>query len=297
MKAKIGALLAVTLLLGLAQTYAATTSTDTSSAAPTGTSLDANALDSTWTDATNVADATGATDTGTETNLNAATTKDTTVATPKGGIGNYVEVACDKDFFTQNGCNQCFDWGKKMAWEKITWLTDSWTNPNTAEEVIYNDEQVMPAFLNLWGGNTIWVTNPQEPEKFWKYSDEVVWTDSQTWSGKQEFLLEWGKMINFLESDLGASYTLQSTDKQEWDAVGLLKFSLNYHDIDDTAKEWDKQLHTECVAYYAWTPAPVAPVPETPKEVTKVKTGPESYALIIVALALAWVLVRLRKKA
>lgn len=231
-----------------------------------------------------------------ETPLNAASGKDTIVA-PKIWIGNYTEVACDKDFFTSNSCNQCFDWWKKMAWEKIAWITDSWTNPNTTEQVIYKDEQKMPEIINLGWAATTWINNPLEADKFYKFADEIVWTDSATWSGKQEFLLEWGKTVNFLESDLGASYALQSTDKKEWDPIGLLKFSLTYHDTDASAKEWEAKLHTECVAYYAWTPAPATPVAKTPAEAIKVKTWPESFVLIIIAMLLSFVFIKYRKRA
>lgn len=241
------------------------------------------------------------TNTKTEEDLNAAwwTATPSKSLAPKWVVGNYSEVACDKDFFTQNTCNQCFEWGKKMVWEKIAWLTDSWTNPNTTEQVIYKDEQKLPEFVNLGWAGTIWANNPIEVEKFWKYNDEIVWTDSAEGAGKQEFLLEWGKTVNYLEADLGASYALSASDKKEWDAIGLLKFNVNYHDTDATGKEIPAKMHTECVAYYAWasTPNPVAPAPVTPVEVTKVKTGPESFVLIIVALLLSLVLIKYRKKA
>jgi hypothetical protein len=285
MKQKISVLLVLVISLTFAQTFAASGDTTTTA---DDTTLSADALP---------ADDTGAavTETWAET-LNAASGKEINVA-PKWGVGNYSEVACDKDFFTQNACNQCFEWGKKATWEKITWLTDSWTNPNVSEQIIYKDEQKFPEFVNLGGDKTTWINYPIEADKFWKYTDEIVWTDSATWSWKQEFLLEWGKTVNFLEWDLWASYALQSTDKKEWDPTGLLKFMVNYHDTDATANESAAKLHTECVVYYAWTPAPAAPVPVAPKEVTKVKTWPESYILIIVALLLSFGLLKYRKKA
>lgn len=228
--------------------------------------------------------------------LNAASWKDVIVA-PKMWIGNYPEVACDKDFFTSNSCGQCFDWGKKMAWEKIAWLTDSWTNPNSTEQVIYKDEQKMPEFVNLGWEGTKWLSNPTESDKFYKFADDVVWNDSATWSGKQEFLLESWKTVGFLEADLWASYALESSDKKEWDAIWLLKFNIAYHDTDASAKESEMKTHTECVAYYAWKPAPVAPIAQTPAEATKVKTWPETIVLLIAALFLSFVFIKYRKKA
>lgn len=293
MKAKLSILLTLVLATSYISAFAATwiSAWDVTTTDNTNNTTDIKAWD------VNINTPTVApTDGGSDVPLNAAWSSDTIVA-PKIWIGNYPEVACDKDYFTANSCIQCFDWGKKMVWEKIAWLTDSWTNPNTTEQVIYKDEQKMPELINLGWANTVWINNPLEADKFYKFADEIVWTDSATWSGKQEFLLEWGKTVNFLESDLGASYALQSTDKKEWDAIGILKFNINFHDTDASAKESEGKLHTECVAYYAWTPAPVTPVAQTPPEATKVKTGPELTAILIIAMLLSFVLIKYKKKA
>ena len=285
MRLKVSLILTSVLVLVFTNTLAAEV-TDTGSDTDTSsTSVDANSL---WEE-------NSSTEVGTEEWLNAASNKDVIVA-PKWSIGNYSEVACDKDFFTANACNQCFEWGKKMVGEKIAGLTDSWTNPNSTEQIIYNDEQKWPELINLGWANTIWANNPIEADKFWKYNDEIVWTDSATGSGKQEFLLEAGKTVNFLEADLWASYALQASDKQEWDAVWLLKFYINYHNTDASAKETEALMHTECVAYYAWTPAAAPVVPTTPVEATQVKTGPESFVFILIALILGFGLLKFRKK-
>lgn len=232
----------------------------------------------------------------TETNLNAAG-KDVVVIAPKWWIGNYQEVPCNDAIFTSNSCNQCFDWGKKWVGEKITWLTDTWTNPNSSEQIIYKEEQIMPDLINIGWAGTVWLSNPKDPASFWKFDDEIVWTNSATNKWLQEYLLEWNKTVWFLEADLGASYALQSTDKSEWSPIGLLKFSINYRDTDNTWKESEKKLHTECVAYYASAPAPKpVTVKETPKEVTKVKTGPESYVLVLATLIISLIFIRFAKK-
>jgi len=36
-----------------------------------------------------------------------------------------------------------------MVGEKIAGLTDSWTNPNATEQIIYKDEQKFPELVNL----------------------------------------------------------------------------------------------------------------------------------------------------
>ncbi|MDD2487545.1 MAG: hypothetical protein PHS92_04195 [Candidatus Gracilibacteria bacterium] len=215
---------------------------------------------------------------------------------PKGGVSNYAEIACDKEYFTQNACNQCFDGGKKIVGEKITNLTDGWTNPNTGEQVIYKDEQTMPELVNLGGNGTKWISNPEDSSKFWKFSDEIVWTDSKTGSGKQEFLLEGGKTVNFIEGGLGATYVMDSTDIKEGEIAGLLKMPITYHNIDESGKEGTTLNHVECIAYLAGAQAAKAPVPQ-PKEITKVKTGPELYILLLLAFSIAFGFVKLRKKA
>lgn len=301
MKAKLSLFIAVLLWIYYSQSFAAEVSSTWWATTVTNSEMNISTSSTWWTAITpadmdalwSEADAAWA-----ETWLNAAWAGKPMVIAPKWSIWNYSEVACDKDYFTSNTCNQCFEWGKKMAWEKIAGLTDSWTNPNTTEQIIYNDEQKFPEIVNLWWAGTIWVNNPLDATKFWKYSDEIVWTDSAT-AWKQEFLLEWGKTVNYLEADLWASYALQKTDKKEWEPVWLLKFFVNYHDTDATAKESAIKTHTECVVYYAWTPviAPVTPAPVTPKEATKVKTWPESVVLVLIA-ALLWLgFVKLRKKA
>lgn len=286
----------VALILSLAYFSAFAATWDSSS--NTTTSSDNTTIDTWSSDSTDpLANDSGSSD-ATDTSLNSATATGTTwaLAVAKGGVWNYTEVACDKDYFTTNACNQCFDWWKKAVWEKITNLTDSWTNPNSGEQVIYKDEQVLPELVNLWGNATSWISNPQDSSKFWKFSDEIIWTDSKTWSWKQEFLLEWGKTVNFLEWDLWATYIMTSTDKKLWEPAGLLKFSIAYHDISDAGNEGSKLNHVECVSYLASAQAAKAPTPKA-KEITKVKTWPDIYILFFLAFAIAFGFVKLRKKA
>lgn len=291
MKTKIGIFTLVILNLFSFQVFAATWDNNKNE----DISVSDLQIDNTASSDTGNTDSKKSNNTDTETSLNAADSKVITVA-PKGWIGNYPEVPCNGDIFTTNSCNQCFDWGKKWVGEKIAGLTDSWTNPNSAEQIIYKEEQIMPELINIGWAWTVWLSNPQDPATFWKFDDEIVWTNSATNKWLQEYLLEWNKTVWFLEADLGASYALQSTNKQEWAPIWLLKFSINYRDTDNTWKESEKKLHTECVAYYASTPAPKPVVQETPKEVTKVKTGPESYVLILATLLISLGLIRFLKK-
>ncbi|EKE27584.1 MAG: hypothetical protein ACD_3C00189G0003, partial [uncultured bacterium (gcode 4)] len=182
MKSQIKALIAIVLISGLSQVFAADTDTSWATASwdtQTANVADVNADDLDASALSDEEEDAAIDDLWAEAPLDAASWKDI-VAAPKGWVGNYVEVACDKDFFTQNACNQCFDWGKKAVGEKITGLTDSWTNPNTTEQIVYKDEQKMPELVNIGWANSVWLTNPQEPDKFWKFSEELTWTDSAT---------------------------------------------------------------------------------------------------------------------
>ena len=71
----------------------------------------------------------------------------------------------------------------------------------------------MPEMIPTSSG-TVFLANPVDPSAYWKFGNQVIWTDSATGTGKQEFMLDAGKSIKFLEAELGASYTLSSTDKK-----------------------------------------------------------------------------------
>lgn len=220
-------------------------------------------------------------------------------------VGDYSETACTAEYFTANNCSACFEGTTLTTGDQINGLYDTWTNKNANEQIIYKDEQVMPEMVPLSAG-TVFSANPVDPTAFWKYGTQVIWTDSATGTGKQEFMLDAGKSVKFLEADLGASYMLASTDKKDGETVGVLKFPLSYHNVDADGNEGAKETHIECVAYTAKVaaaaivpveivkPAPKAP---EPKKMTTVKTGPESLILMTLALLIAagFVIVRSRK--
>ncbi len=214
-------------------------------------------------------------------------------------VGDYKEIACTAEYFTANNCSACFEGKALSTGDQINGLYDSWTNKNANEQLIYKDEQVMPEIVALTPG-TIFVANPIDPAAYWKYGNQVIWTDSATGTGKQEFMLDAGKTVKLLEADLGASYTMTATDAQNGAVVGVLKFPLSYHNVDADGNEGKKETHLECVSYAAKA-APIAAVeivkPE-PTKLTTVKTGPEeSLALLAIALLVAagLVIVRSRK--
>lgn len=219
-------------------------------------------------------------------------------------VGDYKETACTAEYFTANSCSACFEGMALANGDQINGLYDTWTNKNANEQLIYKDEQTLPEMVPLSSG-TVFTANPLDPTAFWKYGTQVIWTDSATGTGKQEFMLDAGKSVQFLEADLGASYTLISTDKAEGEIVGVLKFPISYHNVDADGNEGGKETHIECVSYTAKVAAaaavvpveivePLAPVPE---KMTTVKTGPEALILMTLALLIAagFIVVRNRK--
>lgn len=223
-------------------------------------------------------------------------------------IGEYQSVDCSSDsVFGANNCNQCFDGGKVGTSEKILNLFDNWTNANPNEQIIYKDEQVFPQMINLGGESTTWTQSPSSPEVFWKYSDEILWTKSPTASGasasgstaveRDEFMLEGNKTIRFMDSDLGAFFSMDRTDKKDGEKVGMLAFDINYHNLDSDGNEQAKVSHRECVAYAAKATAVPTPQPKPePQQITTVKTGPESILLVVLALLMALGLFAIRRK-
>ena len=145
--------------------------------------------------------------------------------------GDYAEIPCTSQaFFAANSCNQCFEGGKVTVGQKITGLQDTWTNGTKNELVAYKDEQIYPEMVVLGGGATSWIATPNTPSLYWKYGTDVVWVNSLTGSGKQEYSLEAGKTITFMDSDFGASYSLDKADAKGG-YVGLMKFPVVYHEV------------------------------------------------------------------
>lgn len=216
-------------------------------------------------------------------------------------VGDYKETACTAEYFTANSCGACFEGTSLATGDQINGLYDSWTNKNANEQLIYKDEQTMPQMMPLSSG-TIFITNPIDPTAYWKYGNQVIWTDSATGTGKQEFMLDAGKSVKFLEADLGASHTLTATDKKDGEVIGVLKFPLSYHNVDADGNEGKKETHIECVSYTAKVAAAkvvptevIKPAPQ-PKTMTKVKTGPESLILMTLALLIAAGVVIMRNR-
>jgi LPXTG-motif cell wall-anchored protein len=230
-------------------------------------------------------------------------------------IGNYKEVDCALPVFSSNGCApsanvQCFEGGTVVAGQKLTGLSDSFTNKTKAEQVLIKEELEYPSLVNLGGAGTSWLSNPKEETDFWKVGGDVVFTPSKTTgSGAKtnEFAMKPGQTYKVLEVSLGANYQLEKTDKKNGDYVGLVKFPVNFHNVDDVTGQLSATVkHLECVAYALSAPvaqaAEIKPVaktpPTTPPQATNVKTGAADTFLffgLAMLLALAFMFARKRK--
>ncbi len=230
-------------------------------------------------------------------------------------MGDFKKVDCSQSIFASNGCavspnTECFDGGTLKAGDKITGLSDSWTNSASGEVVLYKDEITYPSIVNVGGTNTAWLNNPTKDTDFWKIGTEVIFTpESRSGSKKEVFSLKSGKKVTVLEASLGANYQLERSDKKNGEYVGIVKFPVNYHTVSDTTgKVGPLVSHLECAAFKmsVATAAAVAPVvkptpPTTtpaPTGATKVKTGAADTFLFMglaMLLALAFMFARKRK--
>ena len=77
-----------------------------------------------------------------------------------------------------------------------------------------------------------------------------------------------------------------------------MEFPVTYHDVSSNGKDGPKQSHIECVAFASSVAVPAAvPAPKAPApEITKVKTGPETFLLLAFAALLSFVFVAFRRK-
>ena len=243
------------------------------------------------TDTTMVAESTMApTDTESTLTLDAAPT--TMVAASMGSsLGEYKTVACNTNpAFETNSCNECFVGGSVQIGGDLNGLFDNWTNNTTNMLVAYKDEQQLPTMASF--GST-WTNEPSDLSKFWKNSSDVSWITMTGSSARPQSILNPGQKVKFLESELGARYTLTASEKKDGDIVGLLRYPIVSHMVDGlTGTEGAATTHYECVSYTLAapvvaptptpTPAPETPAP-TPGEVTQTATGPAETLILIVA--------------
>ncbi len=237
----------------------------------------------------------------TDSTLNAAP-NNTAVTATSTSLGEYKSVSCDSNtIFSQNSCNQCFVGSAVKKGEKLNGLFDNWENTTSGILVAYRDEQKNPEMVSLGGSK--WASTPADASAIWKYSSDVLWTPA---NGRDSYMLTAGQKIRFVESDMGAGYTLTETTAKHGDVIGLLKFPIVYRTLDtNTANEGASETHYECVSYTLDAPVvtpteePTPNKPTTPPEATQTETGPaETLLLIVAAFFIAFGLMfSLRKRA
>jgi hypothetical protein len=215
-------------------------------------------------------------------------------------LGEYKTVSCaSNSVFSANSCNQCFDGGSVKVGERLTGLFDNWTNNTSNVYIAYKEEQKTPTLVKF--SNSSWSSSPSDESKMWRYGTDIIWISSGT-GGKTQYILPANQKVKFLESELGAGYTLEKTTAKNGEAVGLVKFPVVYHTIDSaTASEGPAMTHYECALYNLSAPVTATGTTATgttvPKAVTETKTGPETLLLMIAAFFIAFgMMFSLRKK-
>ena len=273
-----------------------TTSTETNNIVEATTTTD-TALNSATTTTDNVATAT--TDVAAKAEnvtLNAAPNSNAVTATSI-NAGEYTEVACSSDpIFGQNSCGQCFVGRGVKVGERLTGLADNWKNTTSNYLIAVRDEQKTP---NMVSYDSVWTPSSSDESKMWKNSSAITWIPGT--SGKDEFQLLPDQKVTFMETDLGAGFTLTSSQKKHGETVGLLRFPVVYYTMDMTTvtRSATAETHYECVKYTLDNPTtPTTPTtpPVVPK--TEVETGPtETLILIIAAFFIAFgLMISLRKR-
>lgn len=213
----------------------------------------------------------------------------------------YTEIQCSADpAFNTNSCNQCFDWGAKWEWDNLWLLQDLWINDSAVDKILYKEEQEMPKMINLSPESVSWKENPGAAG-FWEYTEDLnaLYKQEEEWY----ILAKWQK-VNWLKSKLGYAYTLDKNSANEWKNIWMLIYPISTHAISANGDiSVDSNVHKECVLFKSWAPAKkeevkvVAPekkVVEVKKELPK--TWPESILLIVLALALGFWIMQIRKR-
>lgn len=224
----------------------------------------------------------------------------TAVTATSTSLGEYTEVACSSDaIFGQNTCDQCFRGRAVKVGDRLTGLSDNWNNSSANILIAVKDEQKTP---NMVAVNSVWTPTSADESKMWVSSPEIAWIPGT--SGKDEFTLMANQKVKFMQTDLGAGYTLTSSTKNHGDVIGLLKFPVVYYtmDVNTATRSTAPQTHYECVTYTldapAATPTPEKPNTTPPAEATKTETGPaETLVLIVAAFFIAFgLMLSLRKR-
>lgn len=200
-------------------------------------------------------------------------------------------VSCDSDsVFSANSCGQCFDGGTAVTGDNKGLLSDDWTNVSSNAQVLFKEEQDMPAIISLNGA--VWQEiKASDGVDFWEYTTDLEALYDEENLG---YTLASGQTVTWLESTLGSAYNLVSSSASEGQNIGLITYDIAVHEMADNGDiDLDADTHRECVLIKSGTPGEpeVPPTPELPQ------TGPEVVFLLLVALLLGFGILQFRKKA
>lgn len=207
----------------------------------------------------------------------------------------YETVDCwSNPSFSENSCNQCFDWGEKWEGEAFGFLSDLFVNQTTNKKLIYKEEQTMPTMVNLWWDKSSWSQTPSS-EDFWEYTQDF---DALYNKEQEAYVVDPNKEVKWLQSKMWYAYKLDKNTVTKWENVWMLIYTVTSHDIVNDEVSVDTIEHKECVLFKSGTPTKVqTPVVIEKQEVKKLpQTWPEHIVLFALALLLALWLFGLKRK-
>lgn len=194
----------------------------------------------------------------------------------------YTEVNCSTDpVFWENSCNQCFSGTTQKTGDNIWLLSDQWINTGDKSLILFKDEQDLPEMKSLNGAE--WKQIP-DIDKFWEYTKNMeALYNTDEWG---YILAKWQK-VDWIQSKLGYAYNLYKNTAEVGKNIGLLIYPISTHVIWDG---WDVTVDTntykECVLFKSAEATKVTPPKQLPK------TGPEHIVLLIVAMLLAFAVMK-----
>lgn len=204
----------------------------------------------------------------------------------------YEEIECSTDVvFSENSCNQCFDWGSKLQGDHLGLLSDLWMNVTDISKILYKEEQLDPQMINLDTNNVLWTQTP-DSENFWEYTDEF----NELYSDFEEgYVLEAGKSVTWIKSALSHAFKLEQNTAETGTNIGLLVYPITTHNIlADGEITIDNSEHRECVLFKSAEAAGEV-VTEEPEKLPE--TGPAEFLLLaIIAMILGFGILQLRSR-
>ena len=201
--------------------------------------------------------------------------------------GAYTEVECSTDaVFGENTCDQCFNGWELKKGDNISFLDDIWNNDTSNKKIMYKEEQKLPELKVLNGAN---IAKKPNDDTFWEYTPEFEALKNAEFDG---YVLPAWEKVSWIKSSMWAAYRVEESP-QEGQNAWIMVYEVMSHNILESGEiSMSEKAHKECVLYKAWAwevETPVieevptsteAPAPKA-EEMTKVKTWPEMYILVL----------------